>query len=107
MITIFADDSTDRKSLGDISIAISKILHIEYMDISIDVCHIDSGWHGYCDVDGNYPYKADVNINEDLSFDGKVVALAHELIHVCQFANEIPLLEDDAYAYENILSDID
>ena len=106
MITIFADDSKDRKGLGDIAIAISEILHIEDMDISIDVCHIDSGWHGYCDVDGDYPSNADVNINEDLSFDDKVVALAHELIHVCQFANQIPLEEDDAYEYENILANM-
>ena len=35
MITIFADDSKDRKGLGDIAIAISEILHIEDMDISI------------------------------------------------------------------------
>jgi hypothetical protein len=76
------------------------------MDISIDVCHIDSGWHGYCDVDGDNPSNADVNINEDLSYDDKVVALAHELIHVCQFANQIPLEEDDAYAYENILANM-
>ena len=48
MITIFADDSKDRKGLGDIAIAISEILHIEDMDISIDVCHIDSGWPLLC-----------------------------------------------------------
>ena len=105
MIQIFATKSHDRKMLGKLAVNISNILQIQHMDVMIDVSHIDSGWHGYCDVDSIDPDRAYVFINEDLSYDDKVIALAHELIHVCQFANQLSLDEDVAYENESSLAE--
>tara|TARA_B110000908_G_scaffold85182_1_gene101795 strand:+ start:4121 stop:4456 length:336 start_codon:yes stop_codon:yes gene_type:complete len=106
MIQIFATNSQDRQSLGQMAINISNILQIEHMDVLIDVTSIESGWHGYCDVDSIDPNRADVFINETLSYDDKVIALAHELIHVCQFANQMSLDEDVAYENESIIAEM-
>ena len=106
MIQIFAACAQDRQKLGQLAINISSILQIEHMDVLIDITQVDNGWHGFCDVDTIDPNSADVSINQDLCYDDKVVALAHELIHVCQFANEMLLDEDVAYENESIIAEM-
>jgi len=106
MIQIFGTKARDRQKLGQLAINITSILQIEHMDVLIDITHVDNGWHGYCDVDTIDLNKADVIINKDISYDEKVIALAHELIHVCQFANQMLLDEDVAYENESIIAEM-
>ena len=106
MIQIFGGTYQDRQKLGQLAINITNILQIEHMDVLIEVTHIKSGWHGYCDVDTIDLNRADVIINEDLCYDDKVIALSHELIHVCQFTNKMYLDEDVAYGNESIIAEM-
>ncbi len=103
MVTIFTDDLSMYDSIAEPAVSIVDLLKLDHMDILIDVCHIENGWHGYCEVDEDDHDKADVFINESLDLHDQLIALSHELIHVCQFANRQVLEETEAYEYEAIL----
>lgn len=72
------------------------------VDICVDIHKLTDGIGGWCNnsIDDNI---YEIEIEESLNIDKKMLTLCHEMIHVKQYSEGEKVDEDEAYEMESVL----